>query len=79
MTETKRRFVPPLGWPPRFRAVRCYAAERPRLIALNRYPRQIVGIALRVPHGRKPTCWSLQPGHPYLSVLWARPARWWVE
>ncbi|QPO17456.1 hypothetical protein PROPHIGD24-3_48 [Mycobacterium phage prophiGD24-3] len=66
----QRRFVPPFGWPIQFRAVKCHAAERPRLVVLNRYPRQVIGVAIRLPHDN-------QPGHPYLSIMWAKPARWW--
>lgn len=64
------RFVPPLGWPPKPRAQICRAADRPPLIGLNRYVRQVIGIGIRLPNDDK-------PGHPYLSLVWAKPARWW--
>ena len=66
----QRVFVPPFGWPMRLRVAKCRATERPKLLSLNRYPRQIIGLAIRLPRDG-------QPGHPYMSVLWARPSRWW--
>lgn len=72
-TGEKRCFVPPLGWPPRFALVLCRAADRPKRVTLNRYPRQVIGIGIRLPKD------NYHPGHPYLSILWARPARWWTS
>jgi hypothetical protein len=66
-----RRVVPPLGWPLYFRAVKVRAAELPRIFTLNRYPRQVIGLGIRLPRGS-------EAGHPYLSIQWARPARWWM-
>lgn len=73
-TEVTRRFVPPLGWPLQFKAALCWAADPPPLLFLNCYPRQVIGLCLRLPR------WGDQgwiPRYPYLSLLWARPARWW--
>ena len=66
MTGPTRRFTPPLGWPIHPRAVICEADWRPPLVKLNRYPRQVIGIAVRL------------RGNSYLSLLWSKPARWWV-
>jgi hypothetical protein len=68
--STDRRWVPPLGWPPKLRIVKVRAAERPRLISVNRYPRQVIGFGVRLPR-------DSESGHPMLSILWAKPARWW--
>ena len=68
-TVTRRPF--PLGdlrWPWRITVVR--AADRPHFIGLNRYPRQVIGCGIRLASDEA-------PGHPYLSILWARPSRWW--
>ena len=55
-------------------AVTCSAAERPRLVTLNRYPGQIIGVTLRLPAYSE---WPARLGHPYLSIIWATPSRWW--
>lgn len=47
-------------------AVVCTAAVRPPLIGLNRYPGQVIGVSLRL------------KGTSYLSIVWARPSRWWA-
>ena len=39
----------PLGKLRKPYAVTCSAAERPRLVTLNRYPGQIIGFTLRLP------------------------------
>ncbi len=67
----RRRWVSPVGIPrmPWIGVVR--AADRPRLITANRYPRQVIGVGLRLPKRDDAHGW------PYLSVLWSRPARWW--
>ena len=67
---TKRPF--PLGELCRPRAVTCRGADRPPLVMLNRYPGQVIGICFRLP----PFTAGMR-GHPYLSIVWARPARWW--
>jgi len=69
--QAQRRFVPPLGWPFSFRAVTTTPADRHPLIKLNRYPRQVIGIAFRLPNADQ--------GHPNkaLSIMWSEPARWW--
>lgn len=74
--QEPRWFVPPLGWPPKPRIVTVNPADRPRrLITLNRYPRQVIGFAIRLPDleliGRR--------RHVALSVLWCQPARWWAK
>ena len=67
-----------LGRPPllgnlcRPRVLTCVAAHRPPLAALNRYPGQVIGVAFRLP-----AFWPDMQGHPYLSVMWAKSARWW--
>lgn len=67
-----RRFVPPFGWPPKFRAVKVRASNPPKLVTLNRYPGQVIGVGIRLPG-------DSERGHPMLSLLWSKPARWWVE
>ncbi len=76
----QRRFVPPFGWPPHFRAVTITPAGRPRLITLNRYPRQIIGVVIRLPDADDtiPREQRSRSSHRALSLLWARPARWWA-
>ena len=70
MSRHRRRFVPPLGWPPRLRVIKARAARFPGPVWFNRYPRQIIGVAIRLPR-------DSGAGDPYVSVLWAQPARWW--
>lgn len=68
--QTPRRLVPPFGWPLALRAVVVTPADRQPRVVANRYPRQIIGVAIRLPddeHGRRRA----------LSLLWAKPARWW--
>ena len=55
-------------------AVICQAAERPPLVMLNRYPGQVIGIGFRLP-----AFVAGSHGHPYLSIVWARPSRWWTS
>ncbi len=69
-----RWFVPPLGWPLKFRAVTVTPAQRHPLVVLNRYPGQVIGFALRLPDSDDP---HSSVKHRALSVLWAEPARWW--
>lgn len=75
MNDTcSRRFVSPFGHLTKWRFVTVQPADRPRLVTLNRYPKQVIGIVLRLPDG------SLLNGRtPYygLSIVWAKPARWW--
>lgn len=83
MTDpTPRRLVPPLGWPPRFHADVVTPANRPPLISLNRYTRQIIGIGIRLPRDTtvppEPNTGE-QRGHRQLSIRWAKPARWWTS
>jgi len=44
-------------------------AHRPRLIALNRYPGQIIGFAIRLPDEET---LGGQIRHKQLSILWGR-------
>ena len=75
MIETPRRFVPPLGRFRKWRFVTVRPAEKqPRRVMFNRYPRQIIGIAVRLPDGGRIN--DVTP-HYSLSILWAEPARWW--
>ena len=70
-----RRFVSPVGalrWP--WRAVTVTPSHKPPLLSLNRYPGQVIGIALRLPD--EPVAGGHER-HKQLSILWARPARWW--
>lgn len=70
-----RRFVPPLGKLNKWRFATVRPAERQkRLIILNRYPRQVIGIGVRLPDGLRE---SGVVAHYSLSILWAEPARWW--
>lgn len=69
-----RRLTPPLGWPFKFRAVITTPGHRHPLVVLNRYPRQIIGIAFRLPDEQFP---GGQVRHKALSILWSKPARWW--
>ena len=73
--EELRRFVPPLGRirKPRFVTIRP-AERQKRFIAWNRYPRQIIGFAVRLPDGGRLN--DTVP-HYSLSIMWAKPARWW--
>ena len=65
MSQEMRRWVWPLGIPALRKPTVCMAADRPPLFGWNRYPRQVIGFGLRL------------RGNRYLSVLWAKPARWW--
>lgn len=67
---TRRPF--PLGKLSRPYATICRAAYRPPLVMLNRYPGQVIGICFRLP-----AFVTESRGHPYLSIVWARPSRWW--
>lgn len=77
-----RRFTPPLGWPFRVRIATVTPADRHPLVALNRYPRQVIGIAIRLPddltENRRDSNTGKRFGHHRaLSIVWAKPARWW--
>jgi hypothetical protein len=77
-----RWFVPPLGWPFSFRVVTTTPANRGRLVRLNRYPRQVIGIAFRLPDDATTFRYDRNTGerfghHRALSIVWAKPARWW--
>ena len=73
MTEEATRRPCPFGKPRRPYAATCIAADRPPLIGWNRYPGQIIGVGIRLPSFMHPG----PHGHPYLSIVWARPSRWW--
>ena len=69
--ERPRLFVLPLGKLRRWRFVTVQPADKqPRWIMPNRYPRQVIGFALRLPDGGLGEHYSL-------SIMWAEPARWW--
>ena len=73
-----RTCVPPLGWPFHFRAVTVTPAERQRRwVIANRYPRQIIGLCFRLPDAEPLNAEQRHGNHRALSVLWAKPARWW--
>lgn len=72
--EKYRRITPPLGWPFEFRAVTVTPGDRHPLVVLNRYPRQVIGIAFRLPDELLPTG---RTRHKALSIRWSKPARWW--
>lgn len=73
-----RLFVPPLGWPVKFRAVTVTPAERQRrFIILNRYRRQVIGISIRLPDHDPLDASQTYGLHRSLSLMWAKPARWW--
>ena len=74
-SECTRRFVWPLGEIRRPYVVTVQCADRqPRLVMANRYPKQIIGLALRLPDGRRIDGVTT---HHSLSFVWATPARWW--
>ena len=76
--EIPRRFVPPFGWPFHFRAVTITPAERlPRLVVFNRYPRQVIGLCIRLPDHEPLDVNQRHGNHRALSILWAQAARWW--
>lgn len=65
----------PLGRLRRPTATVVFAARRPRLIVANRYPGQVIGVAVRLPRDE-----ALNPPstrYPMLSIQWAKPSRWW--
>lgn len=72
--EKQRILVSPIGWPIHFRAATTTPANRPPIIGLNRYPRQVIGIGIRLPDEETV---GGQIRHKALSILWAKPARWW--
>ncbi len=74
MSQQMRRLVPPFGWPIKLRIATVAASENGPFVAWNRYPRQVIGVSVRLPD------MALGGGrnlHPRLSILWAKPARWW--
>lgn len=70
--------VSPVGaptWPWRFITV-ATARRSPKLVSWNRYPRQVIGIGIRLPDMENR--WVTGPHqpppiHPMLSILWSRP------
>lgn len=72
--QADRRFVPPLGWPFKFEAYTVTPADKMPLVKLNRYPRQVIGVAIRLPD-EYPLGGRVR--HKALSILWSKPARWW--
>jgi hypothetical protein len=71
-----RRFVPPLGWPLKLRAVTIDSRPEHGRFVWNTYPRQCIGFVVRLPDSdtgppdRRGRC---------LSIMWAKPARWWRQ
>lgn len=85
LTEAWRRLVPylisPIGKPTKWRFVTAMASDRPkRLVLLNRYPRQVIGVGIRLPSVDMYVAPSRQKTYyPYLSIVWSRPhgaGRW---
>lgn len=74
MVNNNRRFVPPLGWPPKFRILTNNTADKAPLIGFNRYPKQIIGVGFRLPDSK---ALNGRVSHHALSIIWASPARWW--
>lgn len=77
-----RRITPPLGWPISFRVVTITPADRLPVVVLNRYPRQVIGLAIRLPddateNRRDPNTGERHGHHRALSIMWSKPARWW--
>lgn len=73
-----RRLHSPVGWPLRLRAVTVTPAERQsRLVVANRYPGQVIGVSIRLPDCDPGNDWERAAPHRSLSLLWAKPARWW--
>lgn len=73
--------ISPIGRPAKWRFVTAMAAERPRrALMLNRYPRQVIGVGIRLPSVDLYVAPSKQRTfHPYLSVVWSKPhgaGRW---
>lgn len=75
--------ISPIGRPKRPHAITYFAANRPRrLLAANRYPRQIIGIGIRLPDMNvryAPHPQPVKTCHPVLSIVWASPhgaGRW---
>jgi len=73
--------ISPIGTPTKWRFVTAMAADRPRrLVMVNRYPRQIIGVGIRLPDVDLYVAPSRQrTHHPYLSIVWAKPhgaGRW---
>lgn len=73
--------ISPIGLPVKWRFVTAMAANRPpRLIMVNRYPRQIIGVGIRLPAIDLYVAPNRQKTHhPYLSIVWSKPhgaGRW---
>jgi hypothetical protein len=69
--------VSPVGRPTKWRIITAAGANRLRRpIVFNRYPRQIIGIGIRLPDME---IMGERTYHPYLSIVWAKPhgaGRW---
>lgn len=75
--------ISPVGRPAKPRAITYFAADRPkRLLRANRYPRQIIGVGIRLPDMSVRFAPHPRPErvcHPVLSIVWAKPhgaGRW---
>ena len=61
----------PLGKLCKPRALVVHPADRAPFVMLNRYPGQVIGVAFRLPDLYD------RPGfHLQLSIVWAKPDRW---
>lgn len=80
LTQVQPRWVSPIGRPPFFLKLDlCFGADPNRkLIGFNRYPRQIIGVTLRLPKTQDPVRIT-QSMYPYLHLRWAQPAKWFAD
>lgn len=79
LVEVARPYlISPIGKPCRPRVITAAAADRPKPVMLNRYPRQVIGFGLRLPD--MDVCGG-PTYHPYLSIVWSKPhgSRRWVR
>ena len=83
MSEFGPYLISPIGRPTRPHAITYFAADRPRrLVTPNRYPRQIIGVGIRLPDMSVRFAAHPRPErvcHPVLSITWAKPhgaGRW---
>lgn len=74
--EKRRRFVSPIGVPTKPRIVTYASADRARrMVTWNTYPRQVIGVSIRLPDMH---VGDRHMHHPQLSIVWSKPARWWA-
>lgn len=73
--EQRKLFVSPFGSPSKWRFVTTRNARRQaNLVGFNRYPRQIIGIVVRLPDGEG---LNGKKSFHSLSIVWSKPSRWW--